>query len=305
MKNKNIKISNAGYRMLEVLKILCKKPLTAQEMLFFLEDVTDNSYRKELILKYINTLKLLGLDIVKVDGKYLLNRSLESIDFDKNDLSLMKFIQRYVSKIPSKDLQDNISDSLNVMERNFSSKTTNLINNFHIKSYKITKPTFAYCENIKKIEQYCKDELKIELTYKSNIDKSEQKYCLAPIKIVYKKEKAFLIAFNLDTKEYKEFWIKNIMEVKQLPQKHTQCLPISILFKLKNRLAKSYVLKPNEVVLEYGKDFLIISNKGEDKEMLMKRLLRYYDQCEILYPKAYREQMVNIIECMENLYEQS
>ena len=71
MKMKNTKISNAGYRVLEILKELTNRPLSPDEMLLYLESATNNLYRKELALKYLNTLKLLNIDIEKIEGKYL------------------------------------------------------------------------------------------------------------------------------------------------------------------------------------------------------------------------------------------
>ena len=46
----------------------------------------------------------------------------------------------------------------------------------------------------------------------------------------------------------------------------------SVLFKIKNRLAKSYILKEGETVLEYTDNYIVVSNKTEDKELL-------YDAC--------------------------
>ena len=93
-----------------------------------------------------------------------------------------------------------------------------------------------------------------------------------------------------------------ITDVKQKPQKQVKGSPSSVLFKLKGRLAKSYMLKKGEMLLETGDDFIIISNKNEDRELLIRRLLRYYDKCEILYPKTCRERIVELINEMEAMY---
>ena len=69
------KINNAGYRLIELLKELIKHPLSMEELLEIVEDTSDNSYRKELINKYLNTLKLLNLPVVKQkDNKYYIQR---------------------------------------------------------------------------------------------------------------------------------------------------------------------------------------------------------------------------------------
>lgn len=72
------KINNAGYRLIELLKELIKHPLSMEELLEIVEDTSDNSYRKELINKYLNTLKLLNLPVVKQkDNKYYIQRSID------------------------------------------------------------------------------------------------------------------------------------------------------------------------------------------------------------------------------------
>ena len=297
------KISNAGDRMLEVLKALSQKPLCTQEILEYLEETIDINYRKEIILKYINTMKLLNIDITKVQGKYTLRKSLECIDFSKRDLSVLEFIKKYIEKINQDNLKDNILETLQIIEQNFSENTLELINNTHIRTYRPLKPLQIKDKNIEQFEKFCRDELKLEITYKNENSAQNNTYIIAPLHLIYKKGIAILIAYCSQSNEYKEFLLNNISEIKQLPQKHIQGVAPTVLFKLKNRLAKSYILKKGETVLEMGKDYLIVSNKGEDKELLTRRLMRYYDQCEILYPKTFRKNFVDIIDAMEKLYE--
>ena len=74
MRMSDNKINNAGYRFIELVKELVKRPLSVDEMLAIVEETADNSYRKELINKYINTLKLLNVPIVKLKDKYYIQR---------------------------------------------------------------------------------------------------------------------------------------------------------------------------------------------------------------------------------------
>ena len=158
-------------------------------------------------------------------------------------------------------------------------------------------------ENVKKFEKYCHDSLGLELKYENyQSDNKDNLYKIAPLKVVYKRGKAVLIAYDQKDNDYKEFVLENITDVKQKPQKQVKGSPSSVLFKLKGRLAKSYMLKKGEMLLETGDDFIIISNKNEDRELLIRRLLRYYDKCEILYPKTCRERIVELINEMEAMY---
>ena len=70
----------------------------------------------------------------------------------------------------------------------------------------------------------------------------------------------------------------------------------SVIFNLKGNLAKRYSLRENERLLpDSAPDTITVSNRGENKEVLFARLLRYDDQCEIITPKSYRAEMHKII----------
>ena len=271
------KTSQADYRTLEILKSLAEKPLSSQELLEHVEKATDKNFRKEMVLKYINTIKLLGIDIKKEGNKYYLDKSLECIDFSKKDLSIFAFIQKYINKINHDDYKNNIIESLQIIEKNFSEKTISLYKGNKIRAYLPNKPLSIKDENIKQYERYCKDELKVKIVYQCENSQKQKEFLLAPLKIVYKKGIAILIGYDSKNNEYKEFLVENILYAEQTPQKFIQSSSGSVLFKLKNRLAKSYVPKNNEILLESGSDFIIVSNKKEDKDQLLRRLLRYFD----------------------------
>ena len=75
------------------------------------------------------------------------------------------------------------------------------------------------------------------------------------------------------------------------------------IFKLKGGLAKRYEARENEKAEVNPDRTVTITNRNENKELLFSRLLRYDDKCEILYPKAFREDMKNIINSKVSNYE--
>ena len=297
------KINNAGYRLIELLKELIKNPLEIEELLEIVEDTSDNSYRKELINKYLNTLKLLNLPVIKQkDNKYYIQRSIDPVDFNEKDLSLIKLIENSIAHIQSPELKTNLSSALQIIEKNFSDSTYDLISEKTIDPYIKDFQLALYDENIKKFEKYCKEKLKLTIKYPDDSTGEIEKYHIAPVKIIYKNNKAALIGYYYGTNSYKEFLLENIIDVQQTPQVSTINLAGSVTFKLKNRLASSYKLKEGENVIEQGLDYIIVSNSLEDKDLILKRLIRYFDSCEILYPKSMKEKMLKLIEDMESIY---
>ena len=114
-KSKEIKIAGSSLRVLELLKALAQKPLSTSDLLRIIEEKDEKLFRKEIVNKYLNTLKLLGLKIKKIDRKYTLLTNIEKIDLSKTDLSLLKFIEKYTQKINSPIFRKNISDILNIL----------------------------------------------------------------------------------------------------------------------------------------------------------------------------------------------
>lgn len=301
--SKDKKIAGSGLRVLEILKELTKEPLSPQELLLGIEEVSDNVYRKEVVMKYINTLKLLGFKLSKINGKYVLERNFEKIDFNKTDLSIIKFIEKYSNNINMQTLKENIFNALSIVEKTFSDETLEIIQNKNLKPYRSRKNAIIKDENVKPFEKYCKDGQKLEIVYSDPSNKSTQKYKVAPLGIKYRNCRAVLVCYDCNAKEYKNFAIEYIIHAEQTPQKNTKDYPSAVTFMLKNRLSRSYVLKDEEKILNEEKDYIIVSNSKEDRDLLVKRLLRYYDQCEILYPKDLRKNMVSLIEDMEKIYE--
>ena len=76
-----------------------------------------------------------------------------------------------------------------------------------------------------------------------------------------------------------------------------------VVFKLKGKLAGTYTLRENEEIMpDSSEGNLVVSNKGEKKDILFSRLLRYDKSCEILYPLHYREEMKNLLDEMLKNY---
>lgn len=297
------KYSNeTGTRILTLLKALLKKPLSSQEMLRIIEDKCEEIYRPEIISKYIKTLKTVGINIKKTDGKYFVQENLEKTDFDENDLSIMLFIKSHLEKFQNEILNETVENAFQMIENSFSDKTKDLLKRTKIQKYLVKKLKNNNKSMLKKYENYCKDNLKIELEYLAPSTNNKNKFKISPLKLIYKKGESILIGFDCESNIYREFITKNIVSIRQTPQKNTGSYSSSVNFKLKNRLAKSYMLKPSEKIIERHKNYIIVSNNSEDHDLLIRRLIRYYRNCEVLYPLECRQKMINYISEMEKIY---
>ena len=91
---KNKKIADSGLRILEVLKALSKSPLSIDEMLKLIADneEIETVYTRETFNKYINTLKLAGFEIHKIDNRYVMTNTLNLINLSNENLRVFKFL---------------------------------------------------------------------------------------------------------------------------------------------------------------------------------------------------------------------
>ena len=70
----------------------------------------------------------------------------------------------------------------------------------------------------------------------------------------------------------------------------------AIVFRIKNRLARNYKIRDWERLDKIeGDGSHIIVNKNEDLNNLLKRIMRYGTECEIISPKFMREEMIELI----------
>ena len=298
----NSKISGSGIRALAIFKALSQKPSSIDELLSIIEDLDNQVYTKELVLKYINTLRTIGFGLIKIKDKYHLQNCINTIDLSEQNLSLLKYIQKYANEIEHIGLKNNLYEAIQLIEKGMSAKTKELIKNKNIACYEPESAIKFNHSKLKLFEKYCIEKLKLEITYKESEHKPEILYKITPIEVMYNKNNAVFIGYDYEKNLHKKFLIQNITSSKQLPQVSKNNMPSNMTFKLKNRLAKSYMLRPNEVVIEQGENYIIVSSRNEDRNILIKRLLRYNTECEVLYPKECRTLVVDMINEMEKIY---
>ena len=92
----------------------------------------------------------------------------------------------------------------------------------------------------------------------------------------------------------------------QLPRKAQEINYLNtVVFELYGRLANSYKLKPSESVINFEQGKIVVSNSEEDRDVLLRRLLKYGENCKIVTPKSMQEEMISLTnEMLKNLEEQ-
>lgn len=300
------KTCDTSIRVLETLKILYKQRASIQDIINYFEKFDPNNkiYTNEVILKYINTLKVFGFRFIKEKDKYVLLNVPNQLDFNEKDLRAIYLIEKFSGLLHEDRVKAEVNQFLQELEKRFSDNTRLL-------SHNITKPDFIdlkidyskYSKQIKEYEKYCIDGQRLKVTYR-NHNRVETSVMVEPNEIKYIGNEVYLSVYNSISAQIQDINFNSILKIEQLPLKsNPKSMLSSVTFQLKDRLAKSYKLHEGEKLIQIKTDGgIVILNQTEDRTLLLKRLMRYGENCEVISPKNLREEMKQMIKATLSNY---
>lgn len=298
------KTGDASVRVLDTLKFLSQNNASIQDIIKYFEkiDPKNRTYTNEVILKYINTLKVFGFRFAKNKDKYILLNSPESFDFSPKDLIAIHLLEKFSSMFPEERVKLNIYQFLQDLEKRFSDNTRLLAHNLKRPDFKLESNYNKHAKKINEYEKYCLDKQRLKITYLKN--NSETSIIVEPNDIKYAEQNIYLSVYNPISAQVQDIPFESIIHVEQLPLKSNfKTLLSSVTFELKDRLAKAYKLHDGEKLLQIKTDGnIVILNQNEDHSILIRRLLRYGENCEVISPKSLREEMKELIKSIINNY---
>ncbi|HNW26598.1 MAG TPA: WYL domain-containing protein [Candidatus Gastranaerophilaceae bacterium] len=296
---KHKKFSDTSTRVLETLKILVKRDSSIQDIINHFEKIDPNNriYTNEVILKYINTLKVFGFKFIKNKDKYSLLNPPNQISLSENELKTMCFIEKVAKVFPEEKIKQEVNNFLQNLEKRFDDKT-------RFTASKMIKPDCTvinldyekYAKIIKTYEKYCIDKQKIKILYRQPDEKTIS-VIVEPIEFKYMENKVYFSVYNPFEGKIQNILLEDIIEITQLPVKsNATSILTTVTFKINGRLAENYKLHEGEKVIQIESDgSKIIVNQKEDKIFLLRRLMRYGKFCEVISPKTFRKQMKETI----------
>lgn len=304
MKINNTKLNDGCIKIFKLLMLLYEDKADYNNVIeIFKDDLNEQSTNNiQVVLnKYINTLKVFGIKIKKEKNKYSLQSSLYSIGYSIDDLKAISILLNSVKDFPDSQITDEINEFINSLTLRMNNEDKNKLNKIN-KNYDFSFYYSDLREQIKQCEQICKDKFIINILYLNNNQETRCK-CI-PKEVLYDVKNAYLRVYDSVSNSNIDIPISNILQISKLPQiANSNQLTTTVVYKLKNRLAKTYKLKENEYSDGYDKNGnLIVINKNEPFDTLLKRLMRYTYNCEIISPKYLRDKMINLINETLNNY---
>lgn len=307
MKN-NKKLNEGCLKIFHLLELLYNDKADYDSVVSIFKDEIDETSINTVqvnLNKYINTLKIFGIKIRKENNKFKLLSSLYAMNFDLDDLKAISLLASSINSFPDIDLTQEVNGFLQSLEARMNNEDKNKLN--ELKQNIPTDNSFYYAnlrEQIKECEQVCKENCKITVIYKKR--KKEISCKCTPKDVVYDSKNVYLKVHDYISHNLIEIPINSILTIIKSPSvASTIEMNTTVIYKLKNRLAKTYKLKEDETSEGFDKDgSQTIINKSGNIDNLIPRLLRYSYDCEIISPKILREEMKRIINETINLYEE-
>ncbi len=295
MIKKSAKLSSKSlstpFKVIKILKLLVEKPSSIDEILERLEE--DGIFtNKETVSKYFTTLRYAGCDIQKIRNKFYIKYPV--VHLDDTELETLAHFDIICKNLNSKE---NYGEFLKFLSKLFS--LTNKNNEYKKMRSTITfdedfntgKIGKRYGEKIETISKFIQD-----TPQKIKIICAEKEFTITPLKFHYFKDSICLLGYDIKNNVNKNFPLDKISDIKGMPTAASSSdFGLITTFKISGRLKNAYTVREGEIISEY-EDYIMVSNKKEDKDELFKRLLRYGTFCEILYPKSDREKFKNLLE---------
>lgn len=255
--------------------------------------------------KYLNALRIFGIKVKKIKNKYHLLSPMDKITFNYQDIKCIEILKKAVELLPSGINKQNLDTVIQNIEFRYDDATKEIIQantNSETQHSKFIK--YDMVEQIKLCEKYCQDKQKLEILYTDQNNNNINIIC-TPLETIYLKRQVCLRAIGNNGSRIYEIPVDLIKSAKQLPTSSSSInMPTTIVYKIKNRLAKNYRIREWEKLETVEPDgSKIIINKNEDLNILLRRLMRYSTECEVISPKFFKEEMINLINKTLSNYE--
>lgn len=258
---------------------------------------SDDNKQHVTLNKYLNTLKVFGIDVKKVKNKFEIKNFPFALNFDTDDLKALSYLKKYLESLPNGKTKKSLMNLTEVIQSRFNENNQQMFNTIDSNNtVKYLNTPEKFSGILQQCEQYCDDNFKIYIEYLTE-DNNEIHLYANPMQVIIDKDIAYIKIHNINEEKIETIPIEKILFIKQIPTKIELKNPRTITYKLKGRLASAYVPKEEyEYITNTESDgSIVIVNRNEPYNALLKRLLRYDYSCEIISPKNARNDMRNLI----------
>ena len=273
-----VKKNLSSTQVLKTLKVLLEGEYTMAELIQKLnENENEPIFNNSVISKYINTCRSCGIKIPKINNKYYVAAMPFGLDFSDSEIELLEYLQNCAKS------------SLSVRaNNNFETTVQKLYKYANKKFVQMEKNDINLASSI--FEEALKAQRKVHIVLKTK----ETLECIP--KDILEKDGKIYFHVIYGEKE-KNILLSRIASIEISKERFSNSKSDStVIYKLTGNLAKNYNLRENERIVNNNlpeNETVMIYN--ENVPMLISRLLRYGELCEVISPGNVRSEMKEII----------
>ena len=293
------KYNDSCIKLFEFIKMLYQEDVEFKKVIdHFSNGQYDGTSNTHVTLnKYLNAMKIFGIKVKKINKKYHMLSSIYKIKFNSTDIKSINLLKEAADVLPEGKNKSCFESFIKSLEMRYDEsaqsleQVTNTTKNLYLDFYHS-----EMVQQVKQCEKYCQDKQKLEIIFTNDKEEEINLLC-SPLETTYQKRKICLKVLGNNGSRIYEIPIENIKSIKQLPvASSAQSIPTTVVYRIKNRLARNYKLRDWERLDKIESDGShVIVNKNEDLNIILQRLMRYGRECEILSPKFLKEEMIERI----------
>ena len=139
MKKDSQKLNDGCIKIFKLLELLYQDKADYQSVInIFIDDFNEDQTTNNIqvvLNKYLNTLKVFGLNVVKENNKFILKNGLYSIPFTQDDLKTIGILTKLSQNFPDKNISQNIQKLLQELNFRMNENDKNKKRCYHASIY--------------------------------------------------------------------------------------------------------------------------------------------------------------------------
>lgn len=275
--------SSTNKKTLAILNYLLENKASKEELL------ARFSVKNSTLYRHLNLIKKAGFELKQEDLIYSIDICKNLITFADYEISLFSYLLLIADIMLPKKKCEFFKNAINKALALTNNKDRSKVKTKYEDS-KLASMSNYYAEKISTLKKY-----KDSKNYVSILTKNNETMNILPVNFIWEKNKLFLEFLDKEKKS-KKIPMDDVVKVLETENKIFLFDTKETIFELHGKLAKSYLLKEDERIIDFTKDKIVIANHSKDKEALFKRLLRYDTLCKITFPKTDVVYFNNMIE---------
>jgi len=277
---------NAGLiinkKIYQMIKILLEKELTRQEL------IKEINISIKAFYKYLEELKKTGFNILKYNECFKITTFKNTLILNKNQINTLAYLLLIsLNMMPDNDFLI-IKNAINMLLINSDEATfSEVYNKFDL--YQKNSLFQKYEEKIDLVQKYINQNENVIVYISKNVIN------IIPKELIWQSKTIFLRYFDLTLNKQEKIEIDKIHKISSAKTKLIEKSNKDTIFELYNSLAKKYLLKKEEYIIDSTKEKIVIGNTTNNKEKLFRRLMRYDTLCKVIFPKKDVQEMFETI----------